>query len=91
MSAKQHQVRDFSKALGVLAKTDQVDALARYAEAIKPQVRPLKSSEVIALYSVLTHRRQLVEMITAETNHAQTSGKIAKQIAQHLIWLKKRL
>ena len=88
------QARDFAKALGVLAKTDQVDALvlARFAEAIKPAVRPLKSSEVMALESVLTRRGQIVEMITAGSNRqAQAPSKIAKQIAQHLIWLKKRL
>ena len=35
------QARDFAKALGVLAKTDAVDAqiLARFAEAIKPDVK----------------------------------------------------
>jgi len=88
------QARDFAKALGVLAKTDQVDALvlARFAEAIKPAVRPLKSSEVMALESVLTRRGQIIEMMTAESNRqAQAPGKIARQIAQHLIWLKKRL
>jgi transposase len=88
------QARDFAKALGVLAKTDAVDAqvLARFAEAIKPETRPLKSSELMALDSVLTRRRQLVEMMTAETNrHAQAPSKIAKQIAQHLSWLNQRL
>ncbi len=92
------QARDFAKALGVLAKTDQVDAkvLARFAEAIRPEVRALKSSELMDLDSILTRRRQLVEMITAEGNRqaqarAQTQGRIAKQIAQHLIWLRKRL
>ncbi len=92
------QARDFAKALGVLAKTDQVDAkvLARFAEAIRPEVRTLKSSELMELDSLLTRRRQLVEMITAEGNRqaqarAQTQGRIAKQIAQHLIWLRKRL
>ena len=88
------QARDFAKALGVLAKTDQVDALvlARFAEAIKPEVRTLKECEVMALDSVLTRRRQLVDMITAESNRqAQAPGKIAKQIAKHLSWLNKRL
>jgi transposase len=88
------QARDFAKALGVLAKTDQVDALvlARFAEAIKPEVRALQDSEVIALDSVLTRRRQLVDMITAESNrYAQAPDKIAKQIAKHLNWLNKRL
>ncbi len=88
------QARDFAKALGVLAKTDQVDAqvLARFAEAIKPEVRPLKSGDMMALTSILTRRSQIVEMITAERNRqAQVTGKITKQIAQHLIWLSKRL
>ena len=88
------QARDFAKALGVLAKTDQVDALvlARFAEAIKPEVRALKECEVMALDSVLTRRRQLVDMITAESNRqAQAPSKIAKQIAKHLSWLNKRL
>jgi transposase len=88
------QARDFAKAIGVLAKTDQVDALvlARFAEAIKPEVRALKDSEVMALDSVLTRRRQLVDMMTAESNrYAQAPGKIAKQIAKHLSWLNKRL
>ena len=70
------QARDFAKALGVLAKTDAVDAhiLARFAEAIKPDARPLKSSDLMALDSVLTRRRQLVEMITAESHrHAQVN------------------
>ena len=51
--------------LGVLAKTDQVDAkvLARFAEAIRPEVRALRSSELMDLDSLLTRRRQLVEMI----------------------------
>jgi transposase len=88
------QARDFAKALGVLAKTDQVDAkvLARFAEALKPEARPLKTNETVALESILTRRRQLVEMITAESNRqARAPARIAKQIEQHLRWLRKRL
>ena len=66
--------------------------LARFAEAIKPEVRALKECEVMASDSVLTRRRQLVDMITAESNRqAQAPSKIAKQIAKHLSWLNKRL
>ena len=38
------QVRDFAKATGTLAKTDTLDAgvLARFADAVRPEVRPLK-------------------------------------------------
>src|SRR5690349_8967575 len=50
------QARDFAKALGVRAKTDQVDAvvLAKFGEAIKPQLRPVKSGELRALEDILT-------------------------------------
>ena len=37
------QVRDFAKATGQLAKTDSIDAevLARFGEAVRPELRPL--------------------------------------------------
>ena len=37
------QVRDFARATGTLAKTDTIDAqiLARFGEAVRPEVRPL--------------------------------------------------
>ena len=77
------QARDFAKAIGVLAKTDRVDALVleRFAQAIKPPVRALKPQETQELDAILTRRRQIVEMITAESNrYASASPKIAKQI-----------
>ena len=88
------QARDFAKAIGVLAKTDKVDALvlARFAEAVKPPVRALKADEVLQLAAILTRRRQLIEMITAEGNRqASAATGIAKQIRQHITWLEKRL
>ena len=88
------QARDFARAIGVLAKTDKVDALmlARFAEAVKPPVRALKAEEVLALDALLTRRRQIIEMITAEGNRqASAAPKIAKQIRQHIDWLEKRL
>jgi transposase len=88
------QARDFAKAIGVLAKTDQVDAflLARFAQAIKPPVRALKPEETQALDAVLTRRRQLVEMLTAESNRqSSANARVAKQIRQHIAWLEKRL
>lgn len=88
------QARDFAKAIGVLAKTDQVDAylLARFAQAIKPPVRALKPEETKALDAVLARRRQLVEMLTAEGNRqSSANARVAKQIRQHIVWLEKRL
>ncbi len=62
------QVRDFARATGQLAKTDAIDAgiLAAFAKAIEPDVRPLPDAEAQALQAVVTRRRQLVEMLTAE-------------------------
>jgi transposase len=42
------QVRDFARATGRLAKTDKIDAeiLARFAEAVRPNPRPLPDGEV---------------------------------------------
>jgi transposase len=88
------QARDFAKAIGVLAKTDAVDAivLARFAQAVRPEVRALKSEEAQELEAVLTRRRQIVEMITAERNRQiKAHARIAKQIKGHIAWLEKRL
>jgi transposase len=88
------QARDFAKAIGVLAKTDAVDAivLARFAQAVRPAVRALKSEEAQELEAVLTRRRQIVEMITAERNRQiNAQARIAKQIKGHIAWLEKRL
>jgi len=64
------QVRDFARALGILAKTDAIDAmvLARFAERVNPTLRPLPDAESSALIDLLARRRQLVELRTAETN-----------------------
>ena len=63
------QVRDFAKATGQLAKTDSIDALvlARFAEAVRPVVRPLPDEVTLELRALTSRRRQITEMIVAET------------------------
>ncbi|MFQ5936141.1 MAG: IS110 family transposase [Acidiferrobacterales bacterium] len=88
------QVRDFAKATGALAKTDRIDAhtLARFGEAVRPEIRPLKDAELTALDALVARRRQLVEMLTAEKNRLALAPKaIRKDIQAHITWLKKRL
>jgi transposase len=88
------QVRDFAKAKGLLAKTDRLDAgvLADFAEAMKPQIRPLPSREVQDLSALVRRRQQLVDMLTAEKNRAaQASPSVRADINEHIEWLKKRL
>lgn len=89
------QARDFAKATGKLAKTDAIDAaaLAHFAEAIRPEPRPVGDESASELDALLGRRRQLVEMVTAETNrlHACRSSRVGKDIQAHLSWLRRRL
>ena len=68
--ANPRQVRDFARATGQLAKTDQLDAriLALFAERVRPTPRPLPDAAAQLLDAVLTRRRQLLEMLVAEKN-----------------------
>ena len=52
------QVRDFAKATGQLAKTDRIDAdiLARFADVVRPAVRPLVDEAAQELEALLTRR-----------------------------------
>jgi len=88
------QVRDFAKSLGMLAKTDAIDAvvIARYGEAVKPQARPMASEEEIALKELTARRRQLIDMLVQEKNRYSRAGKnIKPEIEKHIKWLEKRL
>jgi transposase len=89
------QVRDFAKATGRLAKTDTIDAavLAHFAEAVKPEPRPLPDEETSELSAQLARRRQLVEMITAETNRMGMArpDRLRKSIYEHVKWLRRQL
>ena len=71
------QVRDFARATGKLAKTDRLDAevLARFGEAVRPEARPLADAQAQALEALVTRRRQLIEMLTAEKNRRPAPPK----------------
>jgi len=88
------QVRDFAKATGRLAKTDALDAavLAQFAEAVRPEPRPLPDAATQALSALLLRRRQLIEMCTAEKNRLGTAPTpVRKGIRAHITWLEGRL
>ena len=88
------QVRDFAKATGKLAKTDALDAalLAQFAEAVRPALRPVPEATTQALGALLTRRRQLVAMRTAESNRLGTALlPVRKGIRAHLAWLDRQL
>lgn len=88
------QVRDFAKASGKLAKTDRIDAqvIAEFAQAIRPQVRALPDAAAAHLIALVTRRRQLVEMLTAEQNRLALSHAVVREdLKQNIEWLKRRL
>jgi transposase len=86
------QVRDFARATGQLAKTDRLDArvIARFGEAVKPSPRALPGPEAQALAAMLTRRRQVVAMITAEKNRLHSARpSVRKEISRHIDWLER--
>jgi len=89
------QARDFAKATGQLAKTDQVDAavLAAFAQAIRPQVRPLKDADTRALDDMVSRRRQLIDMRVQETLRLGTAASkpLEKSLNKHIAWLDKQI
>jgi transposase len=88
------QVRDFAKATGQLAKTDAIDAqvLALFAERVRPTPRPLPDEAVQALDALLTRRRQLVEMLTAERNRLLVArAPVRRDLQPHIRFLERRL
>ena len=89
------QARDFAKSMGVLAKTDQVDArvlhdfadvLARHSSREK-YITPLVESTRQELAELMTRRRQLVDMRVAEHNRLEHAGKSAARSITSVIKL----
>lgn len=64
------QIRAFARTAGRLAKTDRLDAeeaRARFAEALRPELRPLPDEAARGLGELVARRRQLVGMIGSES------------------------
>jgi transposase len=89
------QVRDFARAVGRLAKTDAIDAeiLARFAEAVRPEVRPVPDAQARELAALLTRRRQVIEIRVAERNRLHTTGSAAVRadLEAHIAYLTQQL
>lgn len=88
------QIRDFAKSIGQLAKTDKLDSevLARFAETMRPEARPLPNEDEEQLRDLLARRCQLVGMITAEKNRLRrASASVRTGIETHLGWLSEEL
>jgi transposase len=90
------QVRAFAQALGRTAKTDTLDAavLAEFGARVAPTPRPVADAATQALAALVTRRRQVLEMIGMERSRldqAPPTGKITRDLRQHIRWLERRL
>jgi transposase len=89
------QIRDFARAMGQLAKTDALDAraIARFAEAIKPEPRPVPDQQARELGELVQRRRQVVEMMAMERNRRRqlTQRRLIKGVDRLLAMLQKEL
>jgi transposase len=92
--ANPRQVRDFARGTGQLAKTDAVDAaiLALFAERVHPEPRPVPDAALHALEALVTRRRQLLDMLTAERNRlALAAPPVHADVRRHIAWLERRV
>lgn len=85
--------RDFARAMGHLAKTDAIDAvaLAHYAQTVAAKAEQAgvlfaaASSELEALQAMVTRRTQLLGMRTAEKNRLGGSIRVLRQSIEAVI------
>jgi transposase len=89
------QIRDFARSTGKLAKTDRLDAaaIAHFADAIRPPVRPIADAQARALGELVARRRQVIEMIVAEGNRRRSASqpRVIRAIDRHLVLLQNEL
>jgi len=89
------QIRAFAKALGQRAKTDPIDAavIAHFAEATRPEPRPLPDEATRLLADLVARRRQIIEMIGAERQREKRTSmpRLRKSIGRVVGMLEKEL
>ncbi len=89
------RVRDFARSMGILAKTDKLDArvMAHFAAKIEPQPQPPRDKEEQALDNLVTRRSQLGDMLTAERNRLKDylDQAVKRDIQEHIRWLETKI
>jgi transposase len=84
------QVRDFAKALGILAKTDRIDAavLARFGQQVQPRILEEDPRHRAELMQLVARRRQLIDLKTMESNRQdQATARAAQKSIRHVLAL----
>ena len=84
------RVRRFAEALGILAKTDKIDAqvIAHFASVVQPAVNGQQTPLEERLAACVERRRQLLVELVAEKNRLSTCPEyIQPGIQEHVDWL----
>jgi transposase len=86
------RLRRFGEGLGILAKTDPLDArvLALFGERARPPRRPLPGPRQRELADLIRRRRQLIAMIVAEKSRLDTASKLIARDIKSLVQLLER-
>lgn len=88
------RVRRFAEALGILAKTDKIDAqvIAHFASVVRPAANSRQNSLEEQLAAFVERRRQLLVMVTAEKNRLSTCPACVREgIEEHIAWMEERI
>ena len=81
------RVRQYARAKGLLAKTDQIDAqtLADFGKNLQPRLFVGKSEERKKLSALVGRRKQLNDILQAEKNRLRTTSVEAKNSVERVI------
>jgi transposase len=88
------RVRRFAEGVGVLAKTDKIDAqvIAHFASVVRPPVNSRQTSLEERLAAFVERRRQLVVELTAEKNRRSTCPDCVRDdLEDHIAWLEEHI
>jgi transposase len=88
------RVRRFAQALGILAKTDKIDArmIAHFASVVLPPVNSRQTPLEEQLAAFVERRRQLLTELTAEKNRLSTCPECVRDnIEEYIAWIEERI
>lgn len=89
------QIRHFAQAVGQRAKSDPIDAavISRFAEAVRPEPRPVAGAQARLLGELVGRRRQIIEMLVAERQREKRADnvRVRKSLTRHIKVLEKEL
>jgi transposase len=89
------RIREHGKSMGMLAKTDKLDArlMAHFAAKIEPQPQPPRDKAERVLDNLITRRVQLSDMLTAERNRLKDhlDQSVKADIEEHIQWLRAKI